>query len=67
MVALPETGREAATAALKRLRFGFVTLQLAVLPNRGAPLPQLPGYLFSAVTDDDLCALLKGAWWHDNT
>jgi len=62
LVAMPETGREAATAALKRLRFGFVTPQLAVLPNRGTPLPRLPGYLFSAVTDDDLGALLRGAW-----
>jgi hypothetical protein len=49
-------------AALRRLRFGFVTPQLAVLPNRGAPLPRLPGYLFSAVTADDLWDLLKGAW-----
>ena len=40
----------------------FVTPQLAVLPNRGTPLPRLPGYLFSAVTDDDLGALLRGAW-----
>ena len=33
---------------------------LVALP--GTALPRLPGYLFSAVTDDDLCALLRGAW-----
>lgn len=61
LVALPAADAEAA-AALARLRFGFVTPQLAILPDRGAPLPALPGCCFAATSADDLGPLLAGVW-----
>jgi len=62
LVILTESGREAATLPLERQRFGFLTPQLAILPDRGAPLPPLPGCRFAAVTADDLGPLLADAW-----
>jgi phenylacetic acid degradation operon negative regulatory protein len=63
LVALPDEGREAAARTLAQQRFGFVSPHLAVLPDRGAPLPRLPGCLFSATTQDEgLRDLLAAAW-----
>lgn len=63
LVALPDEGREAAVRTLARHRFGFPSPHLAVLPDRGAWLPPLPGCLFSATTDDrNLGDLLATAW-----
>lgn len=62
LVLLPETGREAAAATLGRLRFGIAAPRLAVLPDRGAPLPPLPGCRFHALTEDDLAQPLAGVW-----
>lgn len=62
LVLLPPGGREAHGAALARARFGFVSPQLAVLPDRGDPLPRLPGTHFRARTCDDLSAPLAEAW-----
>ena len=62
LLLLPNGGREAHGAALARLRFGFATPQLALLPDRGAPLPPLPGAHFHATTADDLAESLAGAW-----
>ncbi len=62
LVALTESERETAAVALRRLRFGFATPHLALLPDRGAPLPPLPGCRFAASTADDLGALLAEAW-----
>ena len=33
-----------------------------MLPDRGAPLPPLPGCRFAATTEDDLAPLFAGAW-----
>lgn len=63
LVALPDENREAAARILARHRFGFLSPHLAVLPDRGASLPRLPGCLFSAATDDGrLGDLLAAAW-----
>lgn len=63
LIALPEEGRETAAQILVQQRFGFVSPHLALLPDRGAPLPPLPGCSFVATTDDPaLRALLAGAW-----
>lgn len=63
LVALPDEGREAAVRTLARQRFGFLSSHLAVLPDRGAWLPRLPGCLFSATTEDGgIGDLLADAW-----
>lgn len=63
LVALSDEGREAAGNLLARQRFGFVAPRLALLPDRGAPLPPIPGCRFSATTQGDgLRELLGGAW-----
>lgn len=63
LVALPEDGREPAARLLARHRFGLAGAQLALLPDRGAPLPPLPGCRFVAVeAGGDLPALLADAW-----
>ena len=63
LVALPAGNeRDAAAARLARLRFGFAQPQLALLPDRGEPLPSLPGCRFAATSDDDLGALVRDAW-----
>ena len=62
LLVLPDRGRDLAAATLARLRFGFPTPQLAVLPDRGALLPPLPGCRFRAVTEDDLGEAFAGAW-----
>ena len=62
LVALTDADREAATLALRRQRFGFAMPDLALLPDRGVPLPPLPGSRFVATTADDLGSLLAGAW-----
>lgn len=68
LVALPdgpgrEAGREGAARLLARHRFGFAGPQLALLPDRGAPLPPLPGCLFAAVeAGGSLEALVADAW-----
>lgn len=62
LVLLPEERRDTAAASLSRLRFGFPTPRLAVLPDRGLLLPALPGCHFQAVTGDDPGAALAGAW-----
>ncbi|HRO11690.1 PaaX family transcriptional regulator C-terminal domain-containing protein, partial [Amaricoccus sp.] len=62
LVLLPESGREAAAAALARLRFGLAAPQLALLPDRGTPLPPLPGLHFTAATEDPLPPSLAAAW-----
>lgn len=61
LVVLPEPDAEAA-AVLARLRFGLATPQLALLPDRGAPLPPLPGCGFAAATGDDIGPLAAAAW-----
>lgn len=64
LVALPEESRDTAAQILAPQRFGFLSPHLAVLPDRGAPLPRLPGCLFSATTaqDDTLRGLLAVSW-----
>jgi phenylacetic acid degradation operon negative regulatory protein len=63
LVALPAgTERDAAAARLARLRFGLALPGLALLPDRGEPLPPLPGWRFAATSGDDLGALVRDAW-----
>ncbi len=63
LVAIPDDGREAAARILARERFGFLSPGLALLPDRGAPPPRLPGCLFAATTQDEtLGNLLDAAW-----
>jgi phenylacetic acid degradation operon negative regulatory protein len=63
LVALRDEERAAATPILAQQRFGFISPHLAVLPDRGAAIPRLPGCLFSATTkDDSLRDLLAAAW-----
>ena len=62
LVALPEWPDPEAQARLARLRFGLPFPQLAVLPDRGQPVPELPGCRFAAATGDDLAVLLRDAW-----
>jgi phenylacetic acid degradation operon negative regulatory protein len=63
LVALPAAlDRDAAAARLARLRFGFPQPGLALLPNRGEPLPSLPGCRFAATTHDHLGDLVGDAW-----
>ena len=63
LVALPDAEREAAAPCLAQQRFGSISPHLAVLPDRGAPLPRLPGCLFFATTEDaGLRDLLADAW-----
>lgn len=62
LVLLPAQGREAMAARLARLRFGMASPQLAVLPDRGAPLPPVPGCRFRAVAEDPVGAVMAGAW-----
>jgi phenylacetic acid degradation operon negative regulatory protein len=62
LVALPASNERDAAARLARLRFGFAQPQLALLPDRGEPLPSLPGFRFAATSGDDLGALVRDAW-----
>lgn len=62
LVALPAGPDRDAAARLGRLRFGFPQPGLALLPDRGAPLPPLPGHRFAATTRDDLGPLVRHAW-----
>ena len=63
LVALRDEEREAAAPILAQQRFGFISPHLAVLPDRGAAMPQLPGCLFSATTQNEsLRDLLAVAW-----
>jgi phenylacetic acid degradation operon negative regulatory protein len=66
LVALPAgPEREPAARALARRRFGLVSPQLALLPDRGpahGSLPPLPGTRFAATTADDLAPLVADAW-----
>lgn len=63
LVALP-TGpaREATAERLARLRFGFPQPGLALLPDRGDPLPAVDAPSFFATTQDDLRDLVASAW-----
>ncbi|WP_181164481.1 PaaX family transcriptional regulator C-terminal domain-containing protein [Amaricoccus solimangrovi] len=63
LVLLPDGERETHAPALARARFGFALPQLAVLPDRGEPLPPLPGTHFRATTADDFA--LARAWQLD--
>lgn len=63
LVLLPEGARETHVPTLARARFGFALPQLAVLPDRGEPLPPLPGARLHATTADDLA--FAGAWHLD--
>lgn len=62
LVLLPPGGREVHGAALANARFGFVAPQLAILPDRGEPLPPVPGPAFRSTTSDSLAAPLSNAW-----
>ncbi|SDE95716.1 PaaX family transcriptional regulator C-terminal domain-containing protein [Limimaricola pyoseonensis] len=63
LVALPQgPGREALVARLTRLRFGMAEPYLAILPDRGDPLPPLGAPHFRATTEDDLTEMARAAW-----
>ncbi|QDL91934.1 PaaX family transcriptional regulator [Paroceanicella profunda] len=66
LVALPQgAGREALVHKLSRLRFGMAQPHLAILPDRGEPLPPLGAIHFRATTTDDLTELARSAWQLD--
>lgn len=63
LVALPVgAGREALVHRLTRMRFGLAQPHLAILPDRGAPLPPLGAVHFHASTEDDLTDMARQAW-----
>lgn len=63
LVLLPQgPEREAMVHRLTRLRFGMAQPHLAILPDRGQPVPDLHGIHFQATTEDDLTELARGAW-----
>jgi phenylacetic acid degradation operon negative regulatory protein len=63
LILLPDGAeREERARYLARLRFGFAPPGIALAPDRGQPLPRLPGLRFEARTEDDLAALVAEAW-----
>lgn len=63
LVTLPQgAGREALVSRLTKLRFGMPEPYLAILPDRGDPLPPLGAPHFRATTEDDLTELARSAW-----
>ncbi|MDJ0929858.1 PaaX family transcriptional regulator C-terminal domain-containing protein [Breoghania sp.] len=63
LVLLPHGAeREALISKLSALRFGMAEPHLAILPDRGEPLPSLGVPHFRATTDDDLTEVARGAW-----
>lgn len=63
LVLLPHGAeREALISRLSALRFGMALPHLAILPDRGEPLPPLGAPHFRATTDDDLTEVGRGAW-----
>ena len=63
LVALPQgPGREALVNRLTALRFGMAEPYLAILPDRGDPLPPLGAPHFRATTEDDLTQMARAAW-----
>ncbi|MEI2386983.1 PaaX family transcriptional regulator C-terminal domain-containing protein [Breoghania sp. JC706] len=63
LVLLPHGAeREALVSRLTRLRFGMALPHLAILPDRGEPLPPLGAPHFLATTEDDLTEVARGAW-----
>lgn len=63
LVTLPVgEGREALLQKLTALRFGLAQPHLAILPDRGLPLPPLGGVHFRATSEDDLSDMAAQAW-----
>ncbi|WP_321504632.1 PaaX family transcriptional regulator C-terminal domain-containing protein [Breoghania sp.] len=66
LVLLPHGAeRDALLHRLTDLRFGMALPHLAILPDRGEPLPPLGAPHFRATTEDDLTEIARGAWGLD--
>ncbi|MCI4665988.1 MAG: PaaX family transcriptional regulator [Neomegalonema sp.] len=63
IVLLPQGAqREALMEQLSACRFGFPQPGVAILPDRGDPLPDIAAPSFLAASDDDLTEVVRAAW-----